>query len=76
MSAHAEVREPDESPPVPAQPVGIWERMCARVAMRPVVGPEGLTSLVSLSLSIFWNISLWRAFVALVDQASPRGAQH
>ena len=44
--------------------------------MRPVVGPEGLTSLVSLSLSIFWNISLWRAFVALVDQASPRGAQH
>ena len=76
MSAHAEVGEPDESPPVPAHPVGIRERMCARVAMRPVVGPEGLTSMISLYLSTVGNLSLWRAFVALVDEASPRGAQH
>lgn len=75
MSAHAEVLRPDKSPNVPAPPVGIRERLRARVATRPVVGQEGLTFLVSIYLSIICNISLWRAFVALVDVASPRGAQ-
>lgn len=74
MSAHAEIPSPNESPTVPAPPVGIRERLRARAARRPVVSQEGLTLLVSLYLSIACNLSLWRAFVASVDVGSPRGA--